>query len=63
MQTSTLKQSREDALQKLKNVQQKYESLNKSLAKQTASYMQEQDFVAHTDERNKTFLPSVSPVS
>ncbi|KAL5264016.1 hypothetical protein ACHWQZ_G005192 [Mnemiopsis leidyi] len=62
MQVTTLKQSRDDTLQKLKKAQQNYELLNKSLTKQAAGWVQERLDERAVDRTNrmKRLFPSVN---
>ena len=60
MQASTMKQSTEDALQKLKTIQQKYNSLNKSLVKEPTSYVQENIEMTDSQKGDRFVLPNVT---
>jgi len=62
MQVVTLKQARGDALTKLKKAQLNYETLNKSLTRQAASWVQERIDEKSANEANriKKILPRVS---
>ena len=62
MQANTLRQARDDALQKLKRAQQNYELLNKSLSKQAAGWVQDRVDERAVDEakRFQRILPAYS---
>lgn len=65
VQASTLKQSRDDVLLKLRSTQQNYELLNRSLTKQAASWVNERvkEREAERAEQIKRLLPRVAPVA
>jgi len=62
MQVTTLKQNRDDTIQKLKKAQQNYEILNRSLTKQAAGWVQERldERAVERSNKMKRLFPSVN---
>ena len=62
MQVTTLKQNRDDTVQKLKKAQQNYDTLNKSLTKQAAGWVQERldERAVERTNKIKRLFPSVN---
>jgi len=61
MQVTTLKQNRDDTIQKLKKAQQNYDILNKSLTKQAAGWVQERldERIVERANKIKRLFPNV----
>ena len=65
MQVTTLKQSRENTLQKLKKAQQNYDALNRSLTKQAAGWVQERldDRAVDRTRKMQRLFPNLNTVA